>query len=87
MDRKGINDSFATLVDADNEFLEHYEKELEHIGEELGKIGQLLNGGSTQEAWQAYDKLRTSLMNDRVSLRKEFDRMDKAEKHIRKLLS
>lgn len=87
MDWKGINNSFATLVDADYEFLEHYENELERIGDELGKIGQLLDNGNTQNAWEAYDKLRTSLMNDRASLRKEFDRMDKAETHIRELLS
>ena len=87
MDWKGINDSFKTLMDADSQFLDQYEKELERIGQELGKIGQLLDKGNSKDAWQNYEKLRTSLMDDRASLHKEFVRMNKAEVHIRKLLS
>ncbi len=74
-------------MDADTLFLEEYERELDRIGNEFGRIGQLLDKEHSEKAWKAYDKLRSSLMSDRASLRNEFERMEKAETHIRKLLS
>jgi hypothetical protein len=84
---KGVDSAFATLTSADQNFLEIYEKELHRIGEQLDNIADLTSKGRIPDAWQAYQSLRKSLMQDRAALRTEFTRMDEAENHIRRLLT
>jgi hypothetical protein len=84
---KGVNEAFSTLANADQNFLEKYEDELQRIGKELDDIAGLLRDNKNRDGWEKYQSLRSSLMQDRAALRTEFARMDEAENHIRRLLT
>jgi hypothetical protein len=84
---KGINDAFHTLMDSDHQFLRQYATELERIGEELNTIEKLLNDHKKKQAWEAYNKLRSSLINSKKSFSNEISRMQSAQTHVHELLT
>jgi hypothetical protein len=87
LDWKGINQAFAELLDADREFLFAYEEELTRLGAELQAIGQVLNGGDTQRAWNQYQALRTSIQTSRQALSNQIALIQKAQTNIHSLLT
>jgi transcriptional regulator of heat shock response len=84
---KEIDEAFKSLITTKGTFLGEYKKELQRIDKELQEISDLLNKGKNSDAWEKYGTLRSSLMQDRESLREQIKRMDEAEQHIRRLLT
>ena len=85
---KNIDEAFQMLMDGDKEFLIEFEKELNRIGNELQETFNLLfKTEQVDEAWEKYDKLSKSILDERQNLKKEIEKMEKAENHIRRILT
>ncbi len=87
LDWKGINLAFADLLDADRNFLVSYEQELTRLGAELQAIGQLLDAGDAQRAWNQYQALRSSIQTSRLKLSNQIALMQKAQTNVHSLLT
>ncbi len=83
VDWRGINHAFAELLDADRDYLFEYEKELTRLGKELKEIEQMLGEKDTQQAWDRYQTLRTSIQTSRRQLSDQIALMQKAQTHLR----
>jgi hypothetical protein len=84
---KGINQAFAELLDADRDFLFAYQEELTRLGAELNAIGQVLDAGDTQRAWDQYQALRRSIQTSRHKLSNQIALMQKAQTNVHTLLT
>lgn len=87
LDWKGISQAFAELREADLNYLRDYEKELNRLGAELQTIGDTLNSGHTQRAWEQYQALRVSIQTSRQALSNQIALMQKAQTNIHSLLT
>jgi hypothetical protein len=86
-DWKGISGAFGELLDADATYLNAYADELARLGKELDAIGNILNAGDTQRAWEQYRLLRASIQTSRRSMSDQIALMQKAETNIHLLLT
>ncbi|MCL4801152.1 MAG: hypothetical protein KJ025_16275 [Burkholderiales bacterium] len=83
---KSLDAAFGRLVDADEDFLDQFEKDMSRVDRELTEVVGLL-GKDRQEAWRRYEELRSALLQDLAGLSKEFRNMREAEDHIRRVLT
>ncbi len=83
---RSLDEAFKKVSDADQDFLDHFERDMSLVDNELTQIVSLLRG-DPQEAWHRYEQLRSTLLADRAELRNEFKNMQQAEDHIRRVLT
>lgn len=81
-----VDEDFSKLVDADEDFLDSFETDMERVQRELEQILELIES-DTESAWERYESLRTSLIKSVSGLRKELRTMERAENHIRRMLT
>ena len=84
---RGIDQAFAELLNADQDFLVFYQEELVRLGAELQAIGHVLDGGDTQGAWNQYETLRNSIHTSRHKLSNQIALMQKAQTNVHTLLT
>jgi hypothetical protein len=82
---KSLDQQFAKFADADGDFLVQFEHDMQLVQTELQEILGLAQTDCRQ-AWQKYEKLRTTLMADLSKLTAELKKMREAEDHIRRIL-
>ena len=82
---KSLDQQFARFADADGDFLVQFEHDMQLVQTELQEILGLTQTDCRQ-AWQKYEKLRTTLLADLSKLTAELKKMREAEDHIRKIL-
>jgi hypothetical protein len=87
LDWKGISQAFAELQNADGKYLCGYKEELTRLGAELDAIGNVLNNGDTQRAWEQYRALRISIQTSRQALSNQIGLMQQAQTNIHSLLT
>ena len=83
---KGLDKAFAKFGKADVDFLDKFEEDMSQVDKKLTEILNLLPK-KRQEAWRKYEELRSALLKDLSGLTKEFEKMRKAEDHIRRILT
>jgi hypothetical protein len=83
---KSLDKAFKKVADADEDFLDQFEKDMSQVDKELTEIVNLLRE-NPQEAWRKYEQLRATLLTDLAGMRKDFNNMRQAEDHIRRVLT
>jgi len=83
---KSLDEAFRKVADADENFLDQFEKDMSQVDKELTEVVNLLRE-TPQEAWRKYEQLRSTLLNDLAGMSKEFKNMRQAEDHIRRVLT
>ena len=81
-----LDEAFAKFSNADDDFLDQFEKDMQLVDAELQQIFNLIQTNQ-QAAWQKYDQLRITLAADLAKLSGEFRKMREAEDHVRKVLT
>jgi hypothetical protein len=83
---KSLDEAFKRLADADRDFLDQFEADMQRVDEELLEIVRLVRE-DRQEAWKRYEGLRSTLLDSISRLREEVAAMRQAEDHIRGILT
>jgi hypothetical protein len=83
---QSLDQAFARFENADDDFLNQFETDMQLVQGELQQILNLVRV-DRQVAWQRYDLLRQTLIGDLAKLSGEFNKMREAEDHVRRILT
>lgn len=84
---ESLNTTFEKFKNTDNDFLMAHEDAMARVNKELNEITVLVSAKKNRQAWKRYNILRTQLLKALTKLQRQLKTMNKAEDHIRRILT
>lgn len=81
-----VDKGFGELRDADLSFLDRFEEDMKRVNDGLKQVNELISKDK-DVAWIQFENLRDPLLEGMKRLSQEIDTMQRAQDHVRRLLT